>query len=274
VERTIFALGGGTWEEGVESYVDLIAPAAKNKTVSISEKSTETIDRAILSATKKSQPKVLLIPTASEIRYDIDLLEDHFKRHYLDLGAARVESLRLLKDKPSTKQIKQAISEADAIYVSGGNTFQLRRTWKRLGVDQLLREAYLAGTIMSGLSAGSICWFRYGNSNSFYNDKPFRVTAMDWFPLLVCPHFDSEPVRQESLQKMMRRSPRTMGLALDENAAIELVSKRNETLFRVHTYHSEAKAQKAYWHKNKYHLEPLTDDTDYHPLEELLQPCC
>lgn len=118
---------------------------------------------------------------------------------------------------------------------------------------------------MSGMSAGSICWFRYGNSNSFYDDKPFRVTGMGWFDLLVCPHYDSEPFRQDAMKKMMERTPHMVGLALDEYAALEIV---NDT-YRIHLFKSGAQVQKCYWAGDGYVMEQVKPQQAYAPLQEL-----
>ncbi len=119
---------------------------------------------------------------------------------------------------------------------------------------------------MSGVSAGSICWFRYGTSNSFYTGKPFRVTGLGWFNLTICPHYDQEVFRQDALKRMLKRSPQTIGLALDEHAAIEIV---NDT-YRVHTTKPGAIARKCYWKNGKYSTVLLLPQTRYTPLSGLL----
>jgi putative intracellular protease/amidase len=67
---------------------------------------------------------------------------------------------------------------ADIIYVGGGNTLQMMRVWRRFGVDKLIKSAYESGTVLSGISAGSICWFDSGHSDSmsFYNPRKWKYT--------------------------------------------------------------------------------------------------
>ncbi len=261
--KTIFALGGGTFGEPVATYKkwSLLTDAKRRRY----EENTTPVDKLILKATGKTKPRLLLIFTASEDgQHNLEMLEGGFRRHFEKLGA-QMDTLYLITQKPSQAEIEKKIASADAVYVSGGNTFGLMRAWKRYGVDKLLRKAWERGVVMSGMSAGSICWFAYGNSNSFYTNKPFRVTTMGWLPLLICPHYDSEPYRQDALKKMMKRTPHMAGLALDEHAALEVVDDK----YRIHLFKSGAKARKCYWVKGKYVIEPIKSQQSYAPLKNL-----
>lgn len=261
--KTIFALGGGTFGESLAAYKNWSLPVPKGQ--KNYDENTTPVDKLILKATGKSKPRLLLIFTASENdQHDLRLLEEGFRNHFEKLGA-KMDTLYLITQKPTWSEIERKIANADAIYVSGGNTFGLMRTWKRYGIDTLLREAWEHGTVMSGMSAGSICWFTYGNSNSFNTDKPFRVTGMGWLPLLICPHYDSEPYRHAALKKMMKRSPDTVGLALDEHAAIEIV----DDTYRLHFFKPGAKARKCYWVNGKYIIEPIESRQSYTSLQAL-----
>lgn len=264
--KTIFALGGGTFGEPIATYKEWSLPTSQGQ--KYYEENTTPVDKLILKATGKPRPKLLIMLTASEDgQHDLDLQKQAFQLHFEKLGA-QVDFLQLITKKPSRAEVSSKIREADAIYVSGGNTFRLMRVWKRLGVDKLLREAYDRGTVMSGMSAGSICWFKYGNSNSFYTDKPFRVTGMGWFNFLVCPHYDTEPYRQSAMKMMIKRTQHTMGVALDEHAALEIV----DGTFRVHPFKRGAKARKCYWKDGQYIIEELVPSHEYAPLAILGQP--
>lgn len=262
--KTIFALGGGTFGEPLATYKNWSLPVPKGQ--KNYDETTTPVDKLILKATGKTKPRLLLIFTASEDgQHDLELLEESFRTHFEKLGA-RMDTLYLITQKPSPAEIEKKIADADAVYVSGGNTFGLMRAWKRYGVDKLLRAAWERGTVMSGMSAGSICWFAYGNSNSFYTDKLFRVTAMGWLPLLICPHYDSEPYRQDALKKMMQRTPHMAGIALDEQSALEIV----DDMYRIHFFQPQAQARKCYWDKGKYIIEPLESQQSYEPLQSLI----
>lgn len=265
MKKIIFALGGGTFGEHQHTYKTWSLPIPEGQYYEIN---TTPIDKLILKATGKRTPRILLILTASEDgQSDLNLLEQAFRTQFEGRLGAKLDTLRLVTEKSSLAEIKNKINAADAVYASGGSTYLMMRTWRRLGVDKLLRQAYDKGTVMSGMSAGSICWFKYGNSDSFYNDKPFRVTGMNWFNLLICPHYDTEPYRQPAMKKMMKRTAHTMGLALDEHAALEVV---NDT-YRIHLFKPGAKAQKCYWADGKYIIEQLEARQSYAPLEELIK---
>lgn len=263
--RTIFALGGGTFGEHRNTYKSWSLPMPPGQ--EHYEVSTTPIDKLILKATGKKKPTLLLITTASEDgHHDLKLLEQGFRTQFEERLGASFDTLYLLRDRPSIPEIKHKIEKADAIYVSGGNTYRLMRVWRRLGVHILLRQAYVRGTVMSGMSAGSICWFKYGNSNSFYDNKPFRLSGMNWLNLLICPHFDTEPYRQPALKSMMKRTPGTIGLALDEHAAIEIV----DDMYRLHYFKKGAKAQKCYWTNNEYVVEELSAKNNFKLLQDLI----
>lgn len=178
---------------------------------------------------------------------------------------ATVDTLRLITEKPSMDEVRKKIANTDVVHVSGGNTWRMMKTWRRLGIDTLLRQAYDRGVVMSGVSAGSICWFRYGTSNSFYTNRPFRVTGLGWLNLTLCPHYDEEVHRQDALKRMLKLSPKTVGLALDEHAAIEIV---NDT-YRIHIMKPEATARKCYWKKGDYVIEQLPINEEYLPISQL-----
>lgn len=87
---------------------------------------------------------------------------------------------------------------ADFIYVGGGNTLRLMTLLRRCGGDRLLDEAYKRGTVLSGVSAGGICWCSCGNSDSRKftsgSDQLIKVTGLGYLPVLFCPHYDAEPL--------------------------------------------------------------------------------
>lgn len=229
MKRVIFALGGGYGGEHRDAYF-MEKPPGGQKLWPVD---TDPVDRLIAAASPKKNPKILLLSTPTEDgNKDVDLMYEAFVKRFGNHGC-RPSILKLIQARPAPSEIEEAIGSADIIYVSGGNTFRAMKRWRSLGVDRLLFKAYQSGTPMSGLSAGSICWFAYGCSNSFYTDKPFRVRGLGWIEALMCPHYDSEPFRQEPFRRMLKRTPRLAGIALGEYAALEIV---NEDKFRVHTY--------------------------------------
>ena len=140
----IVAVGGGDWQN----------------------LETLEIDREIKKLAEEPE-KALLIPTAKE---DSEEYQENFEKLYGEELGLETDSLLLYSD-PSEKEVREKIQSGDIIYVSGGNTKAMMEKWKETGVDDLLREAYENGTVMSGLSAGAICWFKYGHSDSESYEK-------------------------------------------------------------------------------------------------------
>lgn len=155
------------------------------------------IDRRIVELTGKKKPKVLFIPTASS---DDESYVKAIEEVYEAKLGCTVDVLYLITKKPTHAEIAAKIRSVDIIYVGGGNTLMMMNLWRRLGVDKLLREAYERGAVCCGVSAGSICWFEYGVSDSrqFKNSKSheyIRVKGLGFLKGLHCPHYDPVPSR-------------------------------------------------------------------------------
>lgn len=172
------------------------------------------IDQRIVKLTGKKKPKVLFIPTASS---DSVGSTRAFMQVYGEKLGCPVDVLRLITEKPSHKEIAEKIRAADVIYVGGGNTLMMMNKWRRLGVDKLLIEAHKRGTVLAGVSAGAICWYEWGVSDSrqFYDKNSheyIRVRGLGLRKGLCCPHFGSslydKGFRMEGLRKILKRYPK------------------------------------------------------------------
>ncbi len=121
----------------------------------------------------KKNPKLLFIPTASS---DSEIYWKHIQEYFGEFLKCKTDVLFLMTESLSPEQIRKKIVSADIIYVGGGNTLQMMRIWRSLGVDKLLKAAYENGTVLCGISAGSICWFDSGHSDSmsFYNPRKWK----------------------------------------------------------------------------------------------------
>lgn len=195
---------------------------------------TLPIDRVIVKLAGKKRPKALFIPTASN---DSMGYWETFQGVYGKRLGCETDVLFLIREKLSQKKIKEKILSADIIYVGGGNTLRMLRVWRKYGVDELLRKAHEKGSILSGLSAGAIAWFRYGSSDSrrfMKNGKQMeslmRVSALGFLPFTVSPHHIREKkLRDPGIKKIMQRTP-GVALALDDNSAILVQDGRYEIL--------------------------------------------
>jgi len=138
--------------------------------------------------------------------------------------------------------------------------------WKRDGIDPILKEAFLKGIVMAGHSAGAICWFADGDSDSFEKKRDFRVTALGTVNAVLCPHYDTDPFRRTGLEKIMKRTPRLVAIALDECAAIEIIDDRYRILAATPT----SKARRTYWENGQYIIEEIKPTRDFQDLKTLL----
>lgn len=228
---------------------------------------TTTIDEQIVAAACRRRPRVLFIPTASEDAPDYC---QAFERHYGKGLGCRVDSLLLSRSRPAARDMRERILASDIIYVGGGNTLKMMKLWRQLGVDQWLNQARRQGTVLAGLSAGAICWFRWGNSDSrkFSNPKDkslIRVRGLEFVNALCCPHYDVEAHRQPALRNMMRTTP-GVAIALDNCAAIEIHDDR----YRILRSRPRAGGWRVYWSRGRYHRERLIASEHYQPLDGLL----
>ncbi len=191
----------------------------------IATRQTLAIDRAIIRLLNKKNPKLLFIPTASS---DSEIYWKQVQKHFGDFLKCETDVLFLIKENPSRAQIRSKISAADIIYVGGGNTLQMMRIWRRLGVDKLLIAAYKKGTVFAGISAGSICWFDSGHSDSlsFYNPRTWKyikVKGLGLIPGINCPHYNGKTrgvPRRKDFQNLIRKTG-GMGIAIENHCAIE-----------------------------------------------------
>ena len=118
------------------------------------------IERYIVEQSSKNNPKICFIPTATG---DDQGYIDNFYKAFDSLGC-ETSHINLFK---RTIDLKSHILNQDIIYVGGGNTKSMLAVWSDWGLDTILKEAYEKGIIMSGVSAGAICWFEKGITDSW-----------------------------------------------------------------------------------------------------------
>lgn len=227
---------------------------------------TLLIDQRIVQQVKRKTPKVLFIPTASED--DVEYCEA-FRKQYEDRLGCSVQELLLYRNRPSNRKIKMLISQSDIIYVGGGNTLRMMKLWRALGVDKALDKARKRGAVLCGLSAGAICWFRQGNSDSRKfkdesNKTLIKVTGLNYVDVLMCPHYDVEKHRQPALKGMMKKT-RGVAVALDNCAAIHIKDDK----YRILASKKHKKAYLVYWKQGEYVKQILKPSDKFHTLTDL-----
>ncbi len=226
---------------------------------------TTPIDKEILRLTGKDKPSLLFLPTASG---DSKGYYEVVKKHFTKIGF-ETSVLYLFKEK-NYDFIRKKILESDAVYVGGGNTLRMMKLWRRRGVDKILKEAYDKNIVLSGLSAGSICWFKYGNSDSrkFSSNSTelIKVKGLGFINAFHCPHYNLQGIRRNSVKKMMSETT-LAGITLDN--CIALVVEGDE--YRIVKSKKDAKAYKVYWKSGEYYEEEIKPKKEYENLKSLLK---
>src|SRR5271166_73297 len=170
-------------------------------------------------ARRRRRPRVCFVGTASG---DSD---SYIRRFHEAFPPSRAAATHLTFFERTVSDLKSFVLEQDVVYVGGGSSANLLAVWQLHGLDKVLRAAWNAGVVMAGISAGAICWFEDGLTDSF--GMPFRGLndGLGFVRGACCPHYDSEKERRPALMRLIKRGfPPT--LALDDGAAAYFVGTR------------------------------------------------
>ncbi len=172
-----------------------------------------TFSRYILAQSSAERPEICYLPQAGG---EDPLFIARFYRHFLGLGA-QPSDLSLFQ--PHTADIAAFLLAQDIIYVGGGNTKSMLALWRDWGVDRILCQAWEHGIVLSGVSAGAICWFEQGLTDSI----PGKLSALDclgFLPGSCSPHYDGETERRPSYQRMIADGEIAPGYGIDDCAGL------------------------------------------------------
>jgi peptidase E len=121
---------------------------------------------------------------------------------------------------PSTADPAALLLAQDVVWVGGGSVANLLAVWRLHGLDQALREAWLAGVVMAGVSAGSVCWHAGGTTDSFGPDLRPVTNGLAFVPHSAGVHYDSEPQRRPLFQQLIASGMLPAGYATDDGVGI------------------------------------------------------
>jgi peptidase E len=171
----------------------------------------------LLELTGKPRAKVCCIPTAQGDS------GEGLVAFYNRIPASRAERTHLALFNRTVTDIRSFLMSQDLIWVSGGNTANMLAVWRVHGVDQVLREAWESGILLTGGSAGSLCWFEGGTTDSFDVNRlaPLR-DGLGFLPGSHCPHYDGEAQRRPLYHRLIHEGF-PAGYAIDNDAAIHFV---------------------------------------------------
>jgi dipeptidase E len=175
---------------------------------------TDRLYEYILGLTGKDRPRVLFVPTAAAE-------DSEYTVWFYDRFARRADASHLNTFPWPPDDLREVILSQDVINVSGGNTANMLAIWKVHGIDTLLREAWENGVVLCGASAGMICWFEAGVTDSF-GPKLAGMDCLGFLPGSACPHYDGEERRRPRFQELVA-SGLSEGIAADDGVALHYV---------------------------------------------------
>jgi dipeptidase E len=197
VSRQIIAMGGGGFSM---------------------EPDNPALDLYVLSQARMRNPSICFLATATgDADGYVEKFYDAFRAH-----RCRPTHVPLFRRTPDLKHV---LLNQDVIYVGGGNTKSMLAVWREWDVPRLLRRAWNAGTVLAGISAGAICWFKTGMTDS-WGDRLTGLPCLGFLPGTCCPHFDGEPERRPALHRLVADGSVSKALALDDGAAAHFVGRR------------------------------------------------
>ncbi len=193
-KRQIIALGGGGF---------------------LMEPDNPALDLYVLGQARASRPAVSFLGTA---RGDADSNVVKFYSAFSEYDC-RPSLLPLFQRTPN---LRDYLLRQDIIYVGGGNTKSMLAVWRDWELPTLLKEAWEEGVVLAGVSAGAICWFQHGVTDS-WAEKLVVLECLGFVTGSCCPHYDGEPQRRPTYHEFLLKGDIPSGVAIDDGAAIHLV---------------------------------------------------
>jgi peptidase E len=211
-ERHIVAIGGGSFRTDPGNLLDDL----------------------LLSLTAVSRPRVCLIPTASG---DPDPVIEAFHRSFIERHCTP-SVLRLFNREVT--DVEGFLLDQDLIFVGGGNTLNMMAIWRLHGVEAAIRKAWQQGIVLAGVSAGGLCWFEEGVTDSYHvtDLKPIRG-LLGILAGSFCPHYNSEENRRPTYHGLIGAGTLAPGYAADDGVGLHYV---NEQLLEAVSFKEGASA--------------------------------
>ncbi|WP_461535091.1 Type 1 glutamine amidotransferase-like domain-containing protein [Spongorhabdus nitratireducens] len=194
IKQQIIALGGGGF----------------------SMEESPVLDQYIIDAAC-TNPRICFVGTASGDS------ESYITRFYRRFSQTDCQPTHLELFRRDSRDLEAFLLSQDIIYVGGGNTANMLAIWKVHGVDSILARALEQGTVLCGISAGAICWFEKGITDSF--GGPLQpCDGLGFLSGSHCPHYDGEAARQPAYHQHIRAGRIASGIAADDGAALHYIN--------------------------------------------------
>jgi peptidase E len=170
------------------------------------------MDDAILELTGKRRPAVCFVPTASGDS------PQYVRRFLAAFPSKRAQASHLSLFQRDGSRLREQVLAQDVVYVGGGNVANLLAVWRLHGLDRILREAWRKGIVLCGVSAGALCWFESGLTDSFGPQlEPFGG-GLGLLRGSACPHYDGEALRRPRFTELIASGTLPAGTAIDDGA--------------------------------------------------------
>ena len=192
------------------------------------------IEEYILNLSNSSKPKLAFFPTASaeDKQYILNYYKAFSKFNCTPINVSLFQK---------THDLKKIVEQSDIIYIGGGNTKSMLAVFRDWKLDEILINAYKSGKILAGVSAGAICWFNQGVTDSWAHG--LRVMeCMDVLDGCCCPHYDGEKNRRPSVFKFIEQNTMSSCLAIEDGSALHY---KDNKLYTAISFYED---------KNSYHV--------------------
>ena len=190
------------------------------------------LEKYVIAQSGADHARVCFVPTASG---EPDHYLSSFYAAFLKLGC-QPSVLSFFKRTPD---LRSFLLNQDVIFVGGGNTKSLLAVWRDWGVVDILRQAWESGVVLTGVSAGAICWFEQGLTDSF-SDQLRPLECLGFIPGSCCPHYDGEPQRRPSYHQLLTSEEIRAGVAIEDWTGVHYIGKE------IHRVVSSKRGARAY----------------------------
>ena len=197
IMRQIIAIGGGGFGRTTKSKL---------------------IENYILRQSPEKKPSICFIPTATG---DADPYIESFYAVFSQLNCVP-SHIGLFK---RTINLEAHIEKQNIVFVGGGNTKSMLAVWKAWGLDKILRRAYKRGVVMSGVSAGAICWFENGLTDSWEEGLKL-MPCLGFAPGSCAPHYDEEPERRPATKQLLIGGRISSMYGIEGGAALHFINEK------------------------------------------------
>lgn len=183
-----------------------------------SEARLTPMDRYIIALSPRDEPKVCFLPTASG---DAAGYIDNFYAAFREADCRPVHCS--LFDRGAVT-LDDELADVDIFYVGGGNTMNLLALWRLHGLDRVFSELREPNTVFAGVSAGAMCWFEAGLTDSMGPQMAPLSDGLGWLSGSFCPHFDSNPPAETAYRGFIEAGDLPAGYGVDEGVALHFIN--------------------------------------------------